>query len=151
MAMRNTASAPEAEINLHLDLWTALDRKAADLSAPAGTQLFREGEPVRGVYLLRKGQVRLYLSARNGRSMTYRVVEPPYILGLPATLLHQPYSLSAKVVRDAQLGFVEHGDVMRRLRQRADICMHVLEFLSQEMVWIRHVHAQTLTLRPVAH
>ena len=134
--------SPEVTV-LQESLWQGLHAMGKPRRAAAGTVLFREGEPVRGLFLLASGAVRLSLG-KNGRSITYRVARPQYILGLPATLLHRPYSLTAEVIEDAEFHFVDSRDAMEYLREHADVCMHVLEFLSQEMVWIRHIHAAQL-------
>lgn len=134
--------APEA-VTLHESLWRGLYGMGSKRKASIGDVLFREGEPVRGLFLLASGSVRLSLG-KNGRSITYRVARPKYILGLPATLLHRPYSLTAEVLEDAEFYFVPSRNAMDYLREHADICMHVLEFLSHEMVWIRHIHAAQL-------
>ena len=136
------AESPEI-VSLQESLWRGLRGMGTPRKAVSGTVLFREGEPVRGIFMLAAGAVRLSLG-KNGRSITYRVARPQYILGLPATLLHRPYSLTAEVIEDAEFYFVESSDAMDYLREHADVCMHVLEFLSQEMVWIRHVHAAQL-------
>ena len=134
--------SPEV-VAMQESLWRGLQGMGTPRKAGSGTVLFREGEPVRGLFLLSSGVVRLSLG-KNGRSITYRIARPQYILGLPATLLHRPYSLTAEVVEDAEFYFVDSRDAMDYLREHADICMHVLEFLSQEMVWIRHIHAAQL-------
>lgn len=128
---------------LQESLWQGLQGMGTLRKAAAGTVLFREGEPVRGIFLLARGTVRLSLG-KNGKSIVYRIARPQYILGLPATLLHRPYSLTAEVTEDAEFYFVDSRDAMNYLRDHADVCMHVLEFLSQEMVWIRHIHAAQL-------
>ena len=124
-------------------LWQGLYRMGKLQQASTGTVLFREGESVRGLFLLSDGAVRLSLG-KNHKSITYRIARPQYILGLPATLLHRPYSLTAEVMEDAQYYFVTAQDAMSYLKHHADMCMHVLEFLSHEMVWIRHIHAAQL-------
>lgn len=138
----SNGDSPEA-VALHESLWQGLYSMGKLQKAPSGNVLFREGEPVRGLFLLSGGAVRLSLG-KSRRTITYRVARPKYILGLPATLLHRPYSLTAEVLEDAEFYFVEWTDAMDYLREHADMCMHVLEFLSHEMVWIRHVHAAQL-------
>ena len=130
-------------VALQENLWQGLHAMGAPRKAAPGTVLFREGEPVRGLFLLAAGTIRLSLG-KSGRSITYRIARPQYILGLPATLLHRPYSLTAEVMETAEYVFVDSHDAMNYLREHADVCMHVLEFLSQEMVWIRHIHAAQL-------
>jgi CRP-like cAMP-binding protein len=141
-SISSNGDSPEA-VALHESLWQGLYGQGKLKKAAAGAILFREGEPVRGLFLLARGTVRLSLG-KNHKSITYRLARPKYILGLPATLLHRPYSLTAEVAEDAEFYFVDWSVAMDYLREHADMCMHVLEFLSHEMVWIRHVHAAQL-------
>jgi CRP-like cAMP-binding protein len=141
-SISSNGDSPEA-VALHQSLWQGLYGMGKFQRAAAGTVLFREGEPVRGLFLLAGGTVRLSLG-KNGKSIIYRLARPKYILGLPATLLHRPYSLTATVEEDAEFYFVDSRVAMDYLRLHADMCMHVLEFLSHEMVWIRHIHAAQL-------
>ena len=141
-SISSNGDSPEV-VALHESLWKGLHGMGKLRKAISGAVLFREGEAVHGIYLLARGAVRLSLG-KNDRSITYRIARPQYILGLPATLLHRPYSLTAEVIEDAEFYFVDSSDAMDYLRDHADVCMHVLEFLSQEMVWIRHVHAAQL-------
>jgi CRP-like cAMP-binding protein len=141
-SISSNGDSPEV-VALHETLWRGLYGMGTLRKAVSGTVLFREGDSVRGIFLLACGTVRLSLG-KSQKSITYRVVRPQYILGLPATLLHRPYSLTAEVMEDAEFYFVESSVAMEYLREHAEMCMHVLEFLSHEMVWIRHVHAAQL-------
>jgi CRP-like cAMP-binding protein len=70
-----------------------------------GAILFRAGQPGRGAFLIRTGQVRLTL---DGNSSLYpaRTLGSGAVVGLPATFSGEPYSLTAEVVRDCRLDFV---------------------------------------------
>ena len=43
---------------------------------PAGTTLFRKGEPARGVYILTRGRVEIYRSTADGREQVIHVETP---------------------------------------------------------------------------
>ncbi len=121
------------------DLWDSLNAMGEPRSAAAGSVLFREGDPGKGLFLLHKGTVRLSIG-KNDKSITYRIVNPPHILGLPATVQERPYSLTAEVLEDAELLFVDSGKALEYLRHNTAMCMRVLEVLSHEMVWARYIH-----------
>ena len=77
------------------DLIKALERRAVSLPCWCGLMLFRQGEHPTGVYVIRTGEVTLLLTDDNGNEVTYFDVGAGSILGLPAILAKEPYSLSA--------------------------------------------------------
>ncbi len=86
------------------ELETELDRLASSISLPVGAVLFRCGDPASGVFLVRKGTVRMTLDSAEG-IFPERLIGPGEIVGLPAALTGH-YSLSARVAEEAELGYV---------------------------------------------
>ena len=68
------ADSPET-VALQESLWRGLRGMGTPRQAVAGTVLFREGEPVRGIFMLAAGAVRLSLG-KNGKSILYRIARP---------------------------------------------------------------------------
>ena len=145
MASHSRTIQAEADgIAAHPDLQAGLEKIATTLARPKGTVLFRQGEAVRGVFLLQKGRVRLSLLSASGEKLPYRTVGPGYILGLPATLCDKPYSLTAENLEDSQLAFVGRKDMMELLRKRCDLCLEVVKILSWEVGKLRKKQARIM-------
>lgn len=117
------------------------------LSKPAGTILFRHGDPVIGAYLIRSGSVRLTLDCENS-SFPPRLLGPGSVLGLPATVAGSPYSLTAQVVDDAELAFIPRPALLECLQQDPQLCFEVMEILSGEISGTRSVLKQACVTRP---
>ena len=100
---------------LDSELETKLRGSARCISKQAGALLFNQGDAVTGVYILSKGRARMTLHSPDGRIHLEEIVERGGLLGLPAAISGNPYSLSAEVLSDAE----------RRARQRAELdwCM----------------------------
>lgn len=113
-----------------------LARIAAPVEAAKGTVLFRQGEPVKGVYVINRGRVLLSMS-RGTKRMKYRSVGPGYVIGLPATLTGQPYSLTAEALQKVEMGFVPRDQAFAFLEQDPEICIRLIDFLGRELAWIR--------------
>jgi CRP-like cAMP-binding protein len=128
------------------ELKAELERLATIVSKPKGTILFRRGEEVTGVFLIRSGRVSLALDCDTS-------VYPPRILGcgaiagLPATISGNPYSLTAKVVDDAELAFVPRDAVLHCLRNNPTLCFQVMDMLSGEISDIRSAFKQNGSTR----
>ncbi len=113
-------------------LASALERGAEVVIRSRGSLLFEQGQPAAGVYVVRRGKVRLRLACATGQH-TYRTVAAGYILGLPSAVSNEPYSLTAEVLEDAELAFVGRARVIALLRSRNDLSMQLVTLLADEV------------------
>jgi len=81
------------------------------LERNAHDRLFREGDQSDGVYLIRKGALRLSLEASTGKMILSRVVGHGYVVGIPATINGERYSLNCDIVEDAELAYISRRDL----------------------------------------
>ena len=73
---------------------------------PAGTVLFQEGQACEGMYIIQRGQVRLYKKAA-GKEITIDHLRKGDFFGEMACLLGQPRSINAVVEEESQLLLVQ--------------------------------------------
>jgi CRP-like cAMP-binding protein len=102
-----------------------------------GTVLFRQGEEVKGIYVVNSGRVRLSLMDASTGSVSDRFAESGSVLGLPATMAGNAYSLTAEVRSAAEVVFVRRERVLELLRQQTTLCFEVVEILAQEVAHMR--------------
>jgi CRP-like cAMP-binding protein len=127
-----------AQIAMNTDLaelQTELDRLASNISLPAGAVLFRCGDPASGVFLVRKGSVRMSLDDAEG-VFPERLFGPGDILGLPAALTGH-YSLSARIAEAAELGYVPAPLVNSLLECSPRLCLLATRVMSAEIARMR--------------
>ncbi len=136
-----------AHLIVSFELKTELGRLASPVSRNKGSFLFRRGEDVSGIFLIRKGKVSMELDAADG-IYPPRTFGPDSILGLPATLSGTPYSLTAKTMEPSDLDFVPRQAVIDLLRDKPSLCFQVMALLSEEIVETRSTikAVDTLTL-----
>ncbi len=91
-------------------------RNSETIRAATGTTLFREGEKVRGVFLLVSGKV-------------------------PASINHHPYSLTAVVKDDAELRFISVQTLTELMKREPSLTMQLVTMLSEEVRAMRKVFA----------
>jgi len=119
-----------------------LDGAATGVSLPCGSLLFRCGDPVSGIYLIRSGAVTMYLDAP-AESHIAKVLGPGELAGLPAALTGV-YSLSARVTADAELGFIPAGEVAALLERSPHLCLLAARAMSDEIARMRSGIRDTL-------
>jgi len=103
-----------------------------------GTVLFRLGQPCRGAFLIRSGQVELSLDTVSGLYPA-RTVGSGFIVGLPATFSGEPYSLTAEAKSKCCLEFISRQKLLSLLEQNPDAGFQILRLLSEEIFHIRKV------------
>lgn len=122
-------------------------RVSTPMFKPKGTILFRHGDAVVGLYLIRKGTVCLALESANP-AFPPRILGAGSVVGLPATVAGSPYSLTAQVLDDADLAFVPRDAVVECLRRNPQLCFEVMGMLSGEISGTRFAIKNCGSLRP---
>jgi CRP-like cAMP-binding protein len=118
-----------------MELREQLLRLAKTITKPRGTILFRRGDPASGLFLILNGKVSLGLEVDG--PIPDRILSTGCIVGLPATVSGNPYSLTAVVIKDAELAFVPRDAVLDLLHRDSGLCFQVMEMLSGEISEIR--------------
>jgi CRP-like cAMP-binding protein len=144
-----------SSIKISADLRKQLTTVALPGSASAGKVLFHEGDPVRGAYLIRSGVVKLSLYG-GSRLYRARILGAGGIVGLPATVLGKPYSLTAEVVDDCELYFIPRAKLLSLLRRNPQIGYEIVRILGKEIMLMRSaaqkIHKRNVPLlHPVAN
>jgi len=100
---------------------------------PKGTTLFAGGQPARGIFVLCQGKIRLSVFSESGKVMTLRIVGPGEVLGMSAVLAGTPHETTAQSLDDAQVAIVKRKDWLRFLHEHPEVCLQVVNLLSQEL------------------
>lgn len=101
-----------------------------------GTVLLQMGQPCRGAFLIRSGQVQLSLDHASSLYPA-RTVGSGFIVGLPATFSGEPYSLTAETKSRCRLEFIPRQKLLSLLHQNPDAGVQILRLLSEEIFYIR--------------
>jgi len=110
----------------------AFDNIKYPTAYPEGAVLFVQGQEPRGIFVLCKGNVKLSISATNGKTMIVKIAEPGEVLGLSATVSGRPYEVTAETIDPCQVNFVKRKDFLRFLIDDVQVCFKVAEQLSEK-------------------
>jgi CRP/FNR family transcriptional regulator len=98
------------------DLVARLMADAPDLMVPAGTLLFGQGDDADRVFLLREGQVRLFVGDDAGGAETVlHVFQSGDLFGLPAVVGLHRYPVNAEALTSCRLAVAHRGALLARL------------------------------------
>lgn len=121
-------------LTLAPEVLDALEELACTRRERRNAILFRGGEPARGVYVVRRGSVKLSFNDR-----VHRRVRAGSIVGLPAVFSGQPYGLTATAVEDCELAFITREQVLEFVRLKPTLALPLLETLAAEVEAVREL------------
>ncbi len=110
-----------------------LRAKASIRSFAAGEEIFKEGDPGDGVYLVRTGRVSLSARFSGGERRAFSEVGPGEFFGEMAVLDQQPRSASATAAELTEVYFVPREQMVSLLTRSTGLGMALLQEISQRM------------------
>jgi len=107
----------------------------------AGSPLFFRGEQAESFYMLRKGQIQLFLESEEGHEKVIDVVSPGQIFAEAVTFFEgQKYPVNAKAMQDCELLTINIGIFRSLLRESIDTCFSLLGAMC------RRLHVQLMEI-----
>ncbi len=123
------------------ELLQALEGRSETIVCGEGGTLFHQGEKPRAVYFIRDGEASLKLLSPAGSIIASFRAGAGSVLGLPAALSKEPYTLTAVVRRGSVLGLVRLEDFEDLLQTNPKLYTFVLSILASEVRAARTVLA----------
>ena len=114
----------------------ALARIAAGVSevnAGSGTEIFRRGEPCRGLHIVDYGQVKLALATAHGSEKVVELVGPGGCLGESSVFLGRPHVYTAEALIDTRLVMVAKAAVLAELERTPEFTRNFIASMSKRM------------------
>lgn len=100
---------------------------------PRGKVLAAEGEPPRGVYILRAGRATVSISSSEGRIVILRMAQPGDMLGLNAVLGNSTYETTVRTFEPCRTDFISRGELMELVEKSDTARRLVMKILSSEV------------------
>jgi CRP/FNR family transcriptional regulator len=108
------------------------------VSFRSGDRVLTEGEPGKGIYILRSGSARVSMNSHDGKVLELRELEAGSFIGLSSSLSCDHCCYSVEATAAAEFIFVPAQTAQEFLRSRPDLCLQVIQLLGQEMSSLCH-------------
>src|SRR4026208_1737401 len=82
---------------------------------PYGKVLLAEGEPARGVFILRTGRATVSISSSEGRIVILRIARAGDVLGLNSVLRNVSYNTTVKIIESGRTDFIPRRQLVELL------------------------------------
>ena len=110
----------------------ALEQEALTTSYPTGAVLFAEGQTPRGVFIVRRGKVKLSVCGSDGRTLILRIADAGCPLGVAAVVSGYKYEATAETQEPCEISFLRHSDLLRLMRLHGELALWVTQHIAQD-------------------
>jgi signal transduction histidine kinase len=111
----------------------ALRQIALERKYSAGQQIFSEGDPGDGVYVLLQGRVEISARLTQEAEQVFTQIGPGEMLGEMAVLEVKPRSATAKAVQDSVLAFIPRAELLAMIQRSPALAMELLREISRRL------------------
>lgn len=135
--------------DLDSDALNEFARLGALLRLPRGSVLFEEHDAAASVAVLCAGQVKLYCTSSEGKTMILKIAVPGDVLGLAAVVSGSPHEVTAEAIEPAQAKIIPKDQFLAFLEHHGQASMNAAQTLSHEYK-AAFFDARRLALAPTA-
>ncbi len=115
------------------ELFQVLEKRANAIECDVEHILFRQGDPPVGLYILAKGGATITMKSEDGDCLLSVEAAPGSVLGLPAVIGNQPYSLTARAHHGSWVGFISRTDFYGLMQTESALMVKILQVLANEV------------------
>jgi CRP-like cAMP-binding protein len=115
------------------ELMQALEERSQPILCSNGRILFCQEEAPRGLYILQGGEAALTMKSASGKLVMCLRAEAGSLLGLPAIIANEPYSMTAMARKGSEVRFVTRHDFEDLMRAQPSLSLKVLPVLAAEV------------------
>jgi len=131
------------------ELIQGLEKETVSIFCSEERTLFRQGEDPVGLYILKSGEATLTMNSHTGNEVVSIQATAGSLLGLPALVGNEPYTLTAVASSGAKLGFLTKDNFTGLVRTNPLLSLKILQVLAAE---VRSARGAILRQRaPQAH
>ena len=107
-----------------------LQEVTRELTFSPGQQIFKEGDPGDGMYVVKAGEVQISAMMSHGERHVFSRVLPGDVFGEMAVLDNQPRSAGASAQGDTTVYFIPREQLVKMLKESPDLSMTVIQEIS---------------------
>ncbi|MEK7410772.1 MAG: cyclic nucleotide-binding domain-containing protein, partial [Actinomycetota bacterium] len=111
----------------------ALRAVSVERAFSAGQEIFREGAPGDGVYVVKEGLVEISGLLNQTIRRTFSRITPGGMFGEMAVIEHRPRSASATAAKDTDVYFIPRGEMLGLMERSPGLSLSLLQLISHRL------------------
>ena len=108
----------------------ALAEVVDELNVPAGRTLFQAGDPGDSLFIIKSGQIELYIKDTVGQKIVLTTATSGDMFGELAMLDSGPRTATALALTDSEVLILDRGDLILLFQRKPEAALHMLAALS---------------------
>jgi len=126
----------------------ALRQIAVQRKLRRGEQVFSEGDPGDGFYVVVEGQVKVYKLSPEGKEQILHIIQPGEPFGEVAVFAGRSFPANAEAIAVSRILFLPRNAFVELIRQNPSLAMNMLAVLSRRLRQFT-VQVENLSLKEV--
>ncbi len=118
--------------NLSAEALREFSSLGVQFTASPRSILFHEGDPAAHVTMLCEGQVKLFCTSTEGKTLILKIAMGGDILGLSSAISGTVNEVTAETLTASQIKIIPNDSFLRFLERHCDASMHAAESLSEQ-------------------
>jgi CRP/FNR family transcriptional regulator len=110
----------------------AIEQAAITTDYPTGAVLFAEAQAPRGIFIVRRGRVKLSICGSDGRTLILRIVDAGCPLGVAAVISGRKYEATAETQEPSEVSFLRNSDLFRLMRLHGEIALWATQHVADD-------------------
>lgn len=117
-----------------------LEEGIAKRKIKAGKVIYRENAAPKGVYILKKGKVKIYQTSQDGRKQIMYIYTKGEVFGYRPILCNEMHPVTAAALEECHYDFIPRDFFLECLRESNELSRLLLVSLSHEFsVWVNNI------------
>jgi len=112
---------------------TALRAVTVERTFAAGQEIFREGAPGDGVYIVKEGLIEISGVFNETTRRTFSKFAPGDLFGEMAIIEHRPRSATATAAKDTEVYFIPRGEILGLMERSPALSLSLLQLISRRL------------------
>lgn len=126
--------------SLPLKIKQALDEKVVRKKIRSGKLIYREGAFAKGVYIIRRGKVKIFQTNKDGKEQIMYIYTRGEIMGYRPLVCDSAHPVSAAALEDCGYDFIPGSHFLKVLDANPVLAKELLKSLGQEFtVWVNFI------------
>jgi len=136
-----------SEILADGELGAEIEKWSVPSFVKEGEILFRQGDTPGYAFYVKTGAIALTMHVSGGALWAVQATKGSMV-GLPAIVGNEPYSMTAKATRDSQICKICRDDFHKLMQQNPRLCCNILQILAGEVHGARKALSRLLVGPP---